>query len=354
VSRMPEHELLEFTRQLRVLLQAGLPLLAGLELMTRGHPPRATQALLRNLRRQIMSGRALHAALRAQANLPRQYVHTIAAGEASGSLPQVLQRLAEQLESRQTLRRQLRSALTYPMVVLVIALAVLAVMMVWVIPAFEGMFTALGGQLPAATRWVLTLSHSVTNAWPNVLAMIGLGSGVAWGTWQHPAGRRIALDAMWRLPGWGPLHRLSCQARWTRTLATLSTAGLPLTEALHHLEGTSGHPRFDAATRQIRRALVNGQSLTRALERFGPQRTRMTTPELFSGMMLQMMHIGEESGSLDALLERTAQQLEHEVTRRVAALSRLVEPSVMVVLGGLVGGLVVALYLPLFQLGQVL
>jgi type IV pilus assembly protein PilC len=351
---MPEHELLAFTRQLRVMLQAGLPLLAGLDLMARTHPPPATQTLLRRLRRQIMAGRALHEALRAVGHIPTHYVHTVEAGEASGSLPDVLQRLADQLESRQTLRRQLRSAFTYPAVVLLIAAVVVGVMMVWVIPAFEGMFTSLGGQLPAATRWVLSLSHAITTEWPAGLGLWGLTLVTATGVWRHPQGRRWALDRLWQLPGWGALHRLSCQARWTRNLATLSAAGLPLTDALTHLTGTSGHPRFDAATRQIRRCLVQGQSLTQALTPFGPQRSRPREPELFSGMMLQMTHIGEESGSLDILLERAAQQLEHEVAQRVGALARLVEPSLMVVLGGVVGGLVIALYLPLFQLGQML
>jgi type IV pilus assembly protein PilC len=351
---MPEHELLAFTRQLRVMLQAGLPLLAGLDLMARAHPPKATQVLLGKLRRQIMAGRALHEALRSVAHIPTHYVQTVAAGEASGSLPNVLQRLAEQLESRHMLRRQLRSAFTYPVIVLLIAVAVVGVMMVWVIPAFESMFASLGGQLPAATRWVLTLSHAVSTGWPTGLGCMGLAFMAAMGIWRHPSGRLRALDGLWRLPGWGALHRLSCQARWTRNLATLSAAGLPLTDALTHLAGTSGHPRFDAATRQIRRRLVQGQSLSRALAPFGPQRPRPREPELFSGMMLQMTHIGEESGSLDVLLERAAQQLEHEVSQRVGALARLVEPGLMVVLGGVVGGLVIALYLPLFQLGQIL
>lgn len=351
---MPEHELLEFTRQLRVLMQAGLPLLAGLDLMAQGNPPRHTRQLVSHLRRQIMAGRSLHAALGALDHLPRSYTHAIAAGEASGSLPQVLQRLADELDSRLALARQLRAALTYPLVVLLVALVVVSVMMVWVIPAFEGMFSSLGGQLPTATRWVLALSHGVTAHWPVLasgLALVGLASLV---TWRHPVGRRLLLQGWWHVPGWGALHRLGCLARWTRTLATLNAAGLPLTDALTHLEGLAGHPRFDAATRHIRRALVQGQSLTRALARFGPQRVQRHEPELFSGMMLQMTHIGEESGSLDTLLERAAQQLEHDLARRVAALARLVEPALMVVLGGLVGGLVIALYLPLFQLGQVL
>ena len=351
---MPEPELLAFTRQLRVLLQAGLPLLAGLDLMAQGHPPRHTLELVRHLRRQIMAGRSLHAALGALAHMPRAYTHSIAAGEASGSLPQVLQRLAEELESRLTLARQLRAALTYPLLVLLIALAVMGVMMVWVIPAFEGMFSALGGQLPAATRWVLALSHGVTAHGPGLVSGLALALLTLMATWRHPQGRRWLLEVWWRVPGWGGLHRLGCQARWTRALATLSAAGLPLTDALTHLSGLSGHPRFDAATHHIRRALVQGQSLTRALARFGPQRVRRHEPELFSGMMLQMTHIGEESGSLDVLLERAAQQLEHDLAQRVAALSRLVEPALMVGLGGLVGGLVIALYLPLFQLGQIL
>lgn len=349
---MPDDELLAFTRQLRVLLQAGLPLLAGLELMATGRPPRATEALLRSLKRQIMAGRALHAALRGHAHIPRTYVHTIAAGEASGTLPHVLQRLADQLESRQTLKRQLRAALSYPLVVLLVALAVVVVMMIWVVPAFESMFASLGGELPAATRWVIALSRSMVSDGSSVLVWIGLTGLAAWVVWRHPVARAGGLDLLWRLPVWGALHRLACQARWTRTLATLNAAGLPLTDALGHLQGTCGHPRFDAATRHVRRALVNGQSLASALARFGPQRPRPREPELFSGMMLQMTYIGEESGSLDTLLERAAQQLEQDVAQRVAALSRLLEPSLMVILGGMVGGLVIALYLPLFQLGQ--
>jgi type IV pilus assembly protein PilC len=351
---MPERELLEFTRQLRVLLQAGVPLLAGLDLIAQGNPPRHTLHLVRHLRRQMMAGRSLHAALRALPHMPRAYTHTIAAGEASGSLPQVLERLAEELSARLSLTRQLRAALTYPLVVLMIALVVLGVMMVWVIPAFEGMFSALGGQLPAATRWVLALSHGVTSQWPLVLGGLVLAVLALGMSWRHPQGRRLMLEGWWRVPGWGPLHRLGCQARWTRTLATLSAAGLPLTDALTHLDGIAGHPRFDTATRHIRHTLVQGQSLTRALARFGPQRVQRHAPELFSGMMLQMTHMGEESGSLDVLLERAAQQLEHDVAQRVGAVSRLVEPALMVVLGGLVGGLVIALYLPLFQLGQIL
>ena len=353
-QRMPEHELLAFTRQLRVMLQAGLPLLNSLELLARSHPPPSTQAMLSHVRRQIMAGQALHAALRAVTHIPAHYAHTVAAGEASGSLPDVLHRLAEQLEARQTLRRQLRSAFTYPAVVLCIAVVVVGVMMVWVIPAFESMFTSLGGQLPAVTRWVLQANHAVTTHGPEGLAGIGLMVSAAVLTWRHPAGRLRLLNALWRLPGWGDVHRLSCQARWTRNLATLSAAGLPLTDALTYLAGTSGHPRFDEATRQIRRRLVQGQSLTRTLAPYGPRRLHRREPELFSGMMLHMTHIGEESGSLDVLLERAAQQLEQDVAQRVAALARLVEPSLMVLLGVLVGGLVIALYLPLFQLGQVL
>ncbi|MEY3912101.1 MAG: hypothetical protein RL509_145 [Pseudomonadota bacterium] len=351
---MPESELLEFTRQLRVLLQAGVPLLGGLDLIAHGNPPRHTLHLVHHLRRQMMAGRALHAALRTLGYMPRSYTHTIAAGEASGSLPQVLERLAEELEARLALTRQLRAALTYPLVVVVIALTVLSVMMVWVIPAFEGMFTSLGGQLPTATRWVLALSHGVTTHWPLGVGGMTLAVLILGAAWRHPQGRRLMLEGWWRVPGWGSLHQLGCQARWTRTLATLSAAGLPLTDALTHLEGLAGHPRFDAATRHIRHALVQGQSLSQSLARFGPQRAQRHAPELFSGMMLQMTHIGEESGSLDVLLERAAQQLEHDVARRVGALSRLVEPALMVVLGGLVGGLVIALYLPLFQLGQIL
>ena len=301
-----------------------------------------------------MAGRALHVALQQHPGIPRQYIHSVAAGEASGTLPQVLQRLTEQLESRAALQRQLRSALTYPLVVVVIALAVLSVMLVWVVPAFESMFASLGAQLPLATRWVLALSHAGLQGLPVALGCLAMCAWLCRGLWRHPRGRRWALEGLWRLPAWGSLHRLACQARWTRTLATLIAAGLPMTDALVHLEGAAGHPRYDAVNRQIRRGLMAGRALSQVLARHGPERARPHEPELFSGMMLQMTQIGEESGSLEALLDRAARQLEDDVARRVAALARLVEPALMAVLGVLVGGLVIALYLPLFQLGQIL
>jgi type IV pilus assembly protein PilC len=351
---MPTHELAAFTRQLQVLLQAGLPLLNGLALMLRSARSAPTRALLARLRQQIMAGRALHVALQLHPGIPRQYIRSVAAGEASGALPQVLERLTRQLESRAVLQRQLRSAFTYPAVVMAIALSVLGVMMVWVIPAFEAMFTSLGAPLPLATRWVLRLSHLGVQSWPWLVA--GCIVLTLWGrhAWRRPSTRQRALAWLWHVPGWGDLHRLACQSRWTRTLATLVAAGLPLTDALSSLDGAAGHPRYDEANRQIRRALVAGRSLSEAMARHGPDRTGTRRLELFSGMMLQMTHIGEESGALETLLERAAEQLEREVAERVAALSRLVEPALMVVLGGLVGGLVMALYLPLFQLGQVL
>lgn len=347
-------ELAAFTRQLQALLQAGLPLLNGVVLMLRSRPSSATRQLLTGLRRQIMAGRALHVALQQHPGIPRQYVHSVAAGEASGTLPHVLLRLTEQLESRAALQRQLRSALTYPLVVVVIALVVVSVMLVWVVPAFESMFASLGAQLPVATRWVLALSHAGVQGLPVLLGCLVASVWLGRGLWRHPQGHRWALECLWRVPGWGKLHRLACQARWTRTLATLIAAGLPLTEALASLEGAAGHPRYDEVNRQIRRGLMAGRSLSHVLARHGPDRARPHAPELFSGMMLQMTQIGEESGSLDTLLDRAARQLEDEVARQVAVLARLVEPSLMGILGVLVGGLVIALYLPLFQLGQVL
>jgi type IV pilus assembly protein PilC len=347
-------DLIAFTRQLLVLLQSGLPLLHGLDLIARGRPGPALSGLVRQLRQQIMAGRSLHVALRSHPDIPPLYVQTVAAGESAGALNDVLSRLVDQLETRQALQRRLRSALSYPLVVLCIAVAVMGVMLTWVIPAFESIFQSLGAELPLATRWVLAMSRLWLNQAGSV-AVIAITAGglVLWASRQARM-RRWGLELLWKIPLWGSLHRRACLARWTRTLATLCAASLPLVDALQQLIGAAGHPRFDTASREVRRSLVAGKSLSQALARFGPERLNATEPELFSGMMLQMTQIGEESGSLDNMLDRAARQLEQEVEQLVATLSRLIEPSLMVVLGGVVGGLVVALYLPMFQLGQVL
>ncbi len=347
-------DLIAFTRQLLVLLQSGLPLLNGLALIARAHPSPALAQLVRHLRQQISAGSPLHAALRSHPDMPALYVQTVAAGEVAGALTEVLQRLLAQLESRQALQRRLQSALSYPLVVMAITLVVMAVMLTWVIPAFESIFQSLGAELPGATRWVLALSRWwLDQALNLVLAGVISIPGLI-GATRHARVQRWGWELLWKIPLWGSLHRQVCLARWTRTLSTLSAAALPLTDAINSLIGAAGHPRYDAASRALHRSLSAGQSLSQGLSRFGPDRLLAREPELFSGMMLQMTQIGEESGSLDHMLERAAQQLEQEVELRMAQLSRLIEPSLMVVLGGVVGGLVVALYLPMFQLGQVL
>jgi type IV pilus assembly protein PilC len=260
-------------------------------------------------------------------------------------LDTMLDRLANHLEKSEALRTTIRSALTYPSAVLAIAGLVLVLILVFVVPAFQNIFASFGAELPWLTQVVIALSEGLKRYGLWLLALTGLA--VWWLKRQvqlRTEWRRFLHRVLLRIPIAGPLTRNACTARWTRTLATLFAAGVPLTEALDAVQGVTGHLQFQEATRDIQAQLIQGQSLSRAIE---------GTEELFPFMVVQMCAIGEESGALDHMLEKTAEHYEREVDSTVARLSTLLEPFIMVVLGLLIGGLVMALYLPIFQLGQV-
>ena len=344
-THVSARDITQFTRQLATLLHAGVPLLQAFDILSRGEGNAALQILIREVRTQIEGGAALNQALRQHTAFDALYCNLVAVGELAGMLDTMLERLAHHLEKSEALRTTIRSALIYPSAVLAIAGLVLVLILVFVVPAFQNIFTSFGAELPWLTQVVIALSDGLQRYGLWFLAVTGLA---AWGlkrqVQQRINWRRTLHRLLLRLPIAGPLTRHACTARWTRTLATLFAAGVPLTEALEAVQGVTGHLLFQAATQAIQAQLIQGQALSRALD---------STEGLFPPMVAQMCAIGEESGALDHMLEKTAEHYEREVDSTVARLSTLLEPFIMVVLGLLIGGLVMALYLPIFQLGQV-
>ena len=344
-TRVSARDITQFTRQLATLLHAGVPLLQAFDILSRGEGNAALQILISEIRTQIEGGAALNQALRQHTAFDALYCNLVAVGELAGMLDTMLERLAHHLEKSEALRTTIRSALIYPSAVLAIAGLVLVLILVFVVPAFQNIFTSFGAELPWLTQVVIALSDGLQRYGLWFLAVTGLA---AWGlkrqVQQRINWRRTLHRLLLRLPIAGPLTRHACTARWTRTLATLFAAGVPLTEALEAVQGVTGHLLFQAATQAIQAQLIQGQALSRALD---------STEGLFPPMVAQMCAIGEESGALDHMLEKTAEHYEREVDSTVARLSTLLEPFIMVVLGLLIGGLVMALYLPIFQLGQV-
>jgi type IV pilus assembly protein PilC len=343
--RINARDITQFTRQLATLLHAGVPLLQAFDILDRGESNAALKILIRELRTQVEGGVALNQALRQHTAFDALYCNLVAVGELAGLLDTMLERLASHLEKSEALRTTIRSALIYPSAVLAIAGLVLVLILVFVVPAFQNIFASFGAELPWLTRGVIALSEGLQQ---HGLWLLVLTTFAAW--WLR---RQVQQRINWRrtlhrllllLPIAGPLTRHACTARWTRTLATLFAAGVPLTEALEAVQGVTGHLMFQAATQAIQAQLIQGQALSRALD---------STEGLFPPMVVQMCAIGEESGALDHMLEKTAEHYEREVDSTVARLSTLLEPFIMVVLGLLIGGLVMALYLPIFQLGQV-
>ena len=343
--RASARDITQFTRQLATLLHAGVPLLQAFGILDRGENKVVLKTIIRKLQANIEGGMALNQALRQHAEFDALYCNLVAVGELAGMLDDMLERLAHHLEKSETLRTTIRSALVYPSAVLGIASIVLVLILVFVVPAFQNIFASFGAELPWLTRWVIALSEGIQRygLWLILALFIG--------TWrlrqlvkQRIQWQRYLHSLLLHIPIAGPLTRHACTARWTRTLATLFAAGVPLTEALEAVQGVTGHLLFQDATQTIQTQLIHGRALSQALE---------STQGLFPTMVVQMCAIGEESGALDHMLEKTAEHYEREVESTVSRLSTLLEPFIMVVLGVLIGGLVMALYLPIFQLGQV-
>lgn len=338
-------ELARFTRQLATMHRAGVPLLQCLDLAGRSSPP-ALAGVLQAVHDGVEHGQPLHRVLRAH---PRHfdtlYCSLVQAGELSGTLDTVLARLAQDLEQACALRARVRSALLYPFTVLLVAIAVVTALMLWVIPSFEQTFASLGAALPWPTLLVIQASRWV-QAYGGWLLLALAGSVLAFrAVLRRHATMRHTMDRLLlHLPLLGPLARKAVTARWTRTLATLFAAGIPLAEALPAVAGASGNQVFAQASVRIRQALLGGRSFSQALEE----------QQLFAPLVVQMAAVGEESGALDTMLTKVADYEGSELDEGLRGLSSLLEPILMVVLGLLVGSVILAMYLPVFSLGQAL
>jgi type IV pilus assembly protein PilC len=334
-----------FTRQLSTMMRAGVPLIQSFDIVARGSPnPRLTR-LLTDIRSDVETGTSLSAAFRKHPlHFDALYCNLVEAGEAGGILEALLDRLAIYQEKTMAIKNKIKSALIYPIAVLVVAFVVLAVIMIFVIPAFKDVFTSFGADLPAPTLLVIGMSEFFVKYWWAIFGFIGGGTYFFLESWKRSEKMQKAMDRLLlKVPVFGELVNKSAVARWTRTLSTMFAAGVPLVEALDSVGGASGNAVFAEATEQIQKDVSTGASLT----------TSMQTTGVFPNMVLQMCSIGEESGSLDAMLGKAAEFYEDEVDEAVKGLSSLMEPFIIVILGTLIGGIVVSMYLPIFKLGQV-
>ena len=344
-GRVNEKDITFFTRQLATMLKAGVPLLQAFEIVARGHKNPRFARLMMDIKGRVEAGSSLSQAFREHpAQFDALYCNLVNAGETAGMLDGILERLATYKEKILALKSKIKSAMFYPISVVTVAIIVVWIIMVWVIPAFKQVFASFGANLPAPTLIVMAISDFFVAYW---WLMLGIIIGTLFGFFfllRRSTAFRFAIDRIsLKLPVVGGILEKATIARWTRTLATMFAAGVPLVESLDAVAGASGNAVFIAGTRKIQNEVSTGTSLTNAMHNTG----------LFPSMVLQMTQIGEESGSLDGMLSKVADFYEREVDDAVAALSTLLEPIIIVFLGILIGGLVVAMYLPIFKLGAV-
>ena len=334
-----------FTRQLATMMKAGVPLLQSFDIVARGSTNPKVTKLLNDIRSDVETGTSLSQAFRKHPMyFDALYCNLVEAGEAAGILETLLDRLALYQEKTIAIKQKIKSALTYPIAVLVVAFIVVAVIMIFVIPAFKEVFTSFGADLPAPTLFVMAMSEIFVKYWWAIFGAIGGGIYFFLQTWKRSEAMQKRMDRMLlKMPVFGDLLFKSATARWTRTLSTMFAAGVPLVEALDSVGGAAGNAVFAEATEQIQKDVSTGTSLTNAMQ----------AANLFPNMVLQMSAIGEESGSLDQMLGKAADFYEAEVDEAVKALSSLMEPFIIVILGTIIGGIVVSMYLPIFKLGQV-
>lgn len=344
-GKVSEKDVALFTRQLATMMKSGVPLLQTFDIVGRGHDNPAVGKLLLDIKSDVETGSSLSQAFRKYPlHFDQLYCNLVAAGEQAGILETLLDRLATYKEKMLAIRSKIKSALFYPVAVIVVAFVITAVIMIFVIPAFKQVFTSFGADLPAPTLLVIAISDYFVAYWWAILGSIGLSLYAFFYSWKRSETVQFAMDRLLlRLPLFGIIVRKSVMARWTRTLATMFAAGVPLVESLDSVGGAAGNVVYKFGTKQIQGEVSTGTSLT----------SSMQNTQLFPNMVIQMVAIGEESGALDSMLAKVADFFEAEVDDAVEALSSLMEPIIMVVLGTLIGGMVIAMYLPIFKLGAV-
>jgi type IV pilus assembly protein PilC len=344
-KKIKDKDITLFTRQLATMMKAGVPLLQAFDIVGKGHANPSVAKLVMDLRGDIETGTSLNMAFRKYPlYFDPLFCNLVAAGEQAGILEDLLTRLAIYKEKTLAIKAKIKSALTYPVAVLAVAFIVTAVIMIWVVPAFKEVFASFGADLPAPTIFVMTLSEYFVKYWYILFGTIFAGLYFFFQSWRRSVKMQAAMDRLLlKMPIFGDVIRKATVARWTRTLSTMFAAGVPLVESLDSVGGASGNHVYMEATKKIQTEVSTGTSLTVAMQNV----------DVFPSMVTQMVAIGEESGALDSMLGKVADFYEEEVDEAVSQLSSLMEPLIMVILGTIIGGLVVAMYLPIFKLGSV-
>ncbi len=334
-----------FSRQLATMLEAGIPMVQAFDIVGNGHDKPAMQKLILAIKGDIEAGTSLHEALaKHPLYFDKLYTNLVEAGEHAGALETLLDKIATYQEKTEALKKKIKKAMFYPMAVLAVAVIVTAILLIFVIPQFESLFKGFGADLPAFTQMVINLSKFVQSKGVYLAVLFG-GAGYAF-FWFKKRSRPMQefLDrALLKMPIIGPIMVKAAIAHYARTLSTMFAAGVPLVEALTSVAGATGNIVYENATLRIRDEVSTGQRLQRSMESTG----------LFPNMVVQMIAVGEESGSLDSMSSKVADFYEADVDAAVDGMSSLLEPLIMAILGVLVGGMVIAMYLPIFKLGSV-
>jgi type IV pilus assembly protein PilC len=334
-----------FSRQLATMLAAGIPLVQSFEIVGNGNDKPKMQKLILDIKADVEGGTSLHEALgKHPLFFDDLYVNLVEAGEQAGALETLLDKIATYKEKTEALKKKVKKALFYPTAVMVVAIVVTVILLIFVIPQFESLFKGFGADLPAFTQFVINMSRGMQDNWPYMFGVsFGIGYAFIYFKKRSKAMREFLDRVMLKVPIIGPIMYKSAIARFSRTLATMFAAGVPLVEALESVAGACGNIVFENAVLKMRDEVATGQRLQRAMENTG----------LFPNMVIQMIAVGEEAGALDAMSGKVATFYEAEVDNAVDSMSSLLEPLIMAILGVLVGGLVIAMYLPIFKLGAV-
>ena len=335
-----------FSRQLATMLAAGIPLVQSFEIVGNGHENAAMQKLILAVKADVEGGNALAEALaKHPLYFDDLFVNLVEAGEQAGALETLLDKIATYKEKTEAIKKKIKKAITYPAAVLVVAFAVTLVLLIFVIPAFEDLFQGFGADLPAFTRLVIDISQFVRDrGWLLAILIGGMGYTFFYFKKRSRPMRHVLDRMALKMPIVGPILQKASIARYARTLSTMFSAGVPLVEALESVSGATGNIVYEVAVLQIRDEVATGQRLQQAME----------NTDMFPNMVIQMIAVGEESGSLDDMSAKVADFYEEDVDNAVDNLSSLLEPMIMAILGILVGGLVVAMYLPIFKMGAVI
>jgi type IV pilus assembly protein PilC len=339
--RVTNKDIVVFTRQFSTMIDAGLPLVQGLTILAEQSENPTFKAILKEITKDVEGGSTLAEAMKKHPKVfDALFVNLVAAGEVGGILDTILRRLAVFIEKAEKLRKQIKGALTYPIVVICVAVLVIAVILIFVIPVFEDMFASFGSALPVPTQIVVTLSRFMKGNFYFVL--IGLGIlGYGFKRYRDSKKGRKVTDAIFlKLPIFGELLKKTAVARFTRTLGTMISSGVPILDALEIVAKTAGNVVIEEIIYEVRGSIAEGQTIAEPL----------SENDIFPGMVIQMIAVGEATGALDSMLEKIADFYDEEVDAAVAALTSMLEPLLMLFLGGAIGGLVVAMYLPIFQM----